>query len=111
MPIRHDRVGRLRHRVTLEAPLRLPDGAGGVEETWIAIATLWAAIVDRGGSERFAADAIKARTTHAIVLRPHDDLVPHNRLRSGPRVFHILSVGDADERGTRRLCLCEERDL
>jgi SPP1 family predicted phage head-tail adaptor len=106
-----DSIGRLRHRITVEAPLRVPDGAGGVDETWIVVASLWAAVADRGGGERFAADAIEGRTTHEVTLRPHEDLVPANRIRFGPRILQILHVRDADATGTRRVCLCEERSL
>ena len=35
-------AGRLRHRVTLEAPVETDDGAGGVILNWSAILSLWA---------------------------------------------------------------------
>lgn len=104
-------IGTLRHRVTVEAPLRVPDGAGGVIETWTTVATLWARIADHGGAEAFTADGISGRLTHQITLRPHPDLVPRNRIRSVSRTYHILAVRELGEPTSRLTCLCEARDL
>lgn len=104
-------IGRMRDRVVLEAPLRVPDGAGGVIESWIEVAVLWARIIDRAGAEVFAADGISGTLTHDIVLRPHPDLVPRNRITSVNRVYHILAVRRSDEPANRVTCLCEERSL
>ena len=104
-------IGAMRHRVILEAPLRVPDGAGGVIETWSEVATLWARIADRSGSESFSADGISGRLTHEITLRPHPDLVPRNRMRTMTRTYHILAVRTLGEPTSRLTCLCEERDL
>jgi SPP1 family predicted phage head-tail adaptor len=104
-------IGQMRHRIVVEAPLRVPDGAGGVIETWTAVATLWARIADRTGSEAFAADGISGRLTHEITLRPHADLVPRHRIRLAARIFHILAVRTLGEALDRVTCLCEERGL
>lgn len=104
-------IGAMRHRVTLEAPLRVPDGAGGAIETWSTVATLWARIADRSGAEAFSADGTSGRLTHEITLRPHPDLVPRNRIRSVTRTYHILAVRTLGESTNRLTCLCEERDL
>lgn len=104
-------IGNLRHRITLEAPLRVPDGAGGVIETWSLVASLWARIADRAGSETFSADGIAGTLTHEITMRPHPDLVPRNRIRLGTRTFHILAVRTLGEPTSRITCLCEERNL
>lgn len=104
-------IGAMRHRITVEAPIRVPDGSGGVIESWTPVATLWARIVDRAGNEAFSADGITGRLTHDITLRPHPDLVPRNRIRLAARVFHILAISTSGEPVDRITCLCEERDL
>ncbi|WP_323770062.1 head-tail adaptor protein [Antarctobacter sp.] len=39
----------LNRRLTLEAAQRVTDGAGGFEETWSALGTLWAKVKPRTG--------------------------------------------------------------
>ena len=50
-------IGRLRHRLTLEASSRTPDGGGGASETWATAAQLWGRIRPIGGTEVFDTDA------------------------------------------------------
>lgn len=104
-------IGRMRHRIMVEAPLRVPDGSGGVIESWTEVAALWARIIDRAGTEAFSADGISGTLTHEVTLRPHPDLVPRNRIRLVNRSFHILSVRTLGEPADRVTCLCEERGL
>jgi head-tail adaptor len=104
-------IGQLRHRVLLEAALRLPDTGGGATLNWLPVAELWAGIADTSGRETVDAAGIKGRLTHEIILRPHPDLVPAHRFRLGPRVFHILAIRHNTPTSKRVTCLCEERDL
>lgn len=104
-------IGQLRHRLTLEAPVRISDGAGGAFETWQSIAELFAAMRAIGGNEAVAHDRVTGRITHEFWLRPRGDLAPGLRIRLGARIFHIHAVLIADEHGRRMRCLCEERDL
>ena len=104
-------IGQLRHRLTLEAPVRTSDGAGGAFETWQPIAELFAAMRAIGGNETVAHDRVTGRITHEFWLRPRGDLAPSLRFRLGMRLFHIHAVLIADEHGRRMRCLCEERDL
>jgi SPP1 family predicted phage head-tail adaptor len=103
-------IGRLRHRLTLEAPSRTPDGAGGVIETWTSLGDVWAAIVNVSGREAAAA-RITGTVTHEIWLRPHTGIATNQRLRLGARIFHIHAVLRGEEPARRLRCLCEERDL
>ena len=104
-------IGRLRHRLTLEAASRTPDGGGGAEETWTAVADVWAEITPTGGAESVDADALTGRVSHEIVLRYRPDVAPVMRLRSDARLFEIAAVIDVDERQRWLKCLCVERDL
>ncbi|MEO8651001.1 MAG: phage head closure protein [Hyphomicrobiaceae bacterium] len=104
-------IGRLRHRLTLEAANRTPDGGGGASETWTTIAEIWAEITPTGGAESVDADALTGRVSHEIVLRYRPDVAPVMRLRSAARLFEITAVIDVDERQRWLKCLCVERDL
>jgi len=101
----------LRYRVEIQAPVRMPDGAGGATETWSPIATVWASIRPTGASEVLVADARRGRVSHDIWIRYRADVVPGMRLASGARIFEILGVIDVGERHRRLRCLCQERDL
>ena len=104
------RIGALRHRVTLEQPLRTPDGGGGAAVAWEAVAELWAAIRPIGGDERLEADQVAGRITHTIWIRRRSGVDPSMRFRQGTRLFDIRAVLDTEDR-TRLRCLCEERHL
>lgn len=104
-------IGALRHRVTLEQPLRGADGGGGAHVTWSAIAELWASVSPATGGETVFAEAVSGRISHAITLRFRADISPEMRLRLGPRVFEILAVIDVDERHRELRCLCREEFL
>lgn len=104
-------IGALRHRVVLEEAVRTPDGGGGADETWQAIAELWASVRPIGGSERIAADATSGALTHDVVIRHRAGVVPAMRFRFGTRILEIAALRDVDERRRHLRCLCLERDL
>ena len=103
--------GDLRHRVVLEEAQRVSDGAGGYTETWVALATLWAALSPSGGGEGVEAGRLAGRVSHIITVRHRAGVTPAMRFRQGARVFHILAVIDEAARHHWLRCLCEERDL
>ena len=104
-------LGAMRHRFALEAPVRTPDAAGGVDETWETAAEIWGALTALSGNETFVADKRSGRVSHEIMARAHPGFAPSHRLRLGPRIFEIRAVTVADERRRRVRLLCEERDL
>ena len=109
--MRRPTIGRLRHRLTLEAASRTPDGGGGASESWATVAEVWSEITPIGGMEVIDADALTGRISHEIVFRYRSGVAPVMRLRSGTRLFEIAAVIDVDERRRWLRCLCVERDL
>jgi SPP1 family predicted phage head-tail adaptor len=101
-------IGRLRHRVTLEAPDETPDGAGGVARAWTPLGEVWAAIEPLGAGEAVIADKRLGRLSHRIFIRHRAGLTLNHRLRLGARTFSIRSLRDAEERGRFLECLVEE---
>jgi SPP1 family predicted phage head-tail adaptor len=93
------RLGRLRHRLTIAAPVETDDGAGGVVRTWADAATVWAAVEAVSAAERFEAAQAGRTVTHRIVMRAGQDLTTRHRLRRGttvyePRSFHASRAED-----------------
>jgi SPP1 family predicted phage head-tail adaptor len=104
-------IGRLRHRLVLETPQEVPDGAGGVTRTWNALAHIWAAIEPLGASEALVADRRVARLTHRVLLRKRGDVSRNHRFRLGTRSFAIRSFRDVAKDGRFLECLVEEERL
>ncbi|WP_072387561.1 phage head closure protein [Hyphomicrobium sp. CS1BSMeth3] len=104
-------IGRLRHRLRLEAATRAPDGGGGAAETWATIAHVWCEIRPTGGSESVDADGLSGRNAHEITMRYRSGVTPAMRLAIGSRRFEIVAVLDVDERRRWLKCLCVERGL
>jgi SPP1 family predicted phage head-tail adaptor len=103
-------IAALDQRLTLESPSRAPDGGGGADITWQAVAEVWAGVRPITGDERLRADQVAGRITHTVVIRRRTDMTPAMRFRSGSRIMEIVAVLDARPRSRLR-CLCEERNL
>ena len=104
----------LTRKLVLEAPQKLPDGAGGFSTTWTAQGTLWAEVTARTGNETLdSGSASVSRVGYRIVVRAAPSgapsrPVPDQRFREGARVFRIQAVSEADPRGAFLVCWAEE---
>jgi head-tail adaptor len=78
-------IGRLRHRLMLEAPQETPDGAGGVVRNWSALAQIWVAIEPHGGADGVVADKRLARLTHRVVMRKSRSTIVFASARAASR--------------------------
>ena len=103
-------IATLRERVTLERPVRTPDGGGGAGVTWETVAALWAHVAPITGEERLRHDQLAGRLTHEVFIRYRPGVLPAMRFRLEDRIFDIVAVVEV-ERRTRLKCLCEERTL
>jgi len=102
----------MRHRVTLQQPVLTADTAGGYTRAWTNVATLWAQIepmTQRAiSNEKFVDERLAAITTHRITLRYYAGVTADMRLLYGSRIFNIVSVVNADERGVLLQILAKE---
>lgn len=105
------RIGKLRHRLTLESAVRASDSGGGAALAWTAVAQIWGAMDSASGSESLSADRVSGTQRTTLTIRHRGDVGPAMRFRLGDRVFAILAVLDPDGRRRYLRCLCEERDL
>lgn len=103
----------LNRRLVLEAPSRVSDGAGGYDETWTALGTLWAQVKPRTG--RLASGETGAVSVGAFRItvrgapmgyssRPE----PGQRFRAGTRLFRIEAVTEEEPSGLYLICQCQE---
>lgn len=97
-------VGRLRRRLTLEAPVAAPDELGGATQLFEPVAAFWAQLEWLAGTEQWWQGRPEQVATHRVTLRWRGDLDAGKRLRDGSRIFEIRTVADPD--GARRCLVC-----
>jgi SPP1 family predicted phage head-tail adaptor len=90
--------GKLNRRLVLEAPVEMPDGAGGVARSYASAATLWAAVEPVGARGGVVADRLGATVTHRITVRFSAEITVHHRLRDGARVYRIVTLRERARR-------------
>ncbi len=103
----------LNRKLVLETREQLPDGAGGVVETWVALGTLWAGISGMSGAERDGGDTPVSVARLRVTLRaaPEGSSMrprPGQRLREGERRLAVRSVTERDRFGRYLTCIVEE---
>lgn len=103
----------LNRRFQLEAAETQPDGHGGFDQTWTVLGTLWGELRGMTGRDRERDAAAMSLADFRVTVRAAapgaaERPVAGQRLREGPRVFHILSVVDRDVSGRWLTCFCRE---
>ena len=104
---------QLNRKLILEAPERVPDGAGGFSKGWTPLGELWAEVIARTGREK-QGEAVPVSTVgYRITVRgapvgASNRPLPDQRLREGARVFRILAVTERDPGGRYLTCFAEE---
>ncbi|MFQ1700663.1 head-tail adaptor protein [Loktanella agnita] len=103
----------LNRSLTLEAPLRAGDGAGGFVSDWQALGILWAEVKPGSGRETAAFAATVSRVRYRITVRAAPYGAPSRpvagqRFREGTRVFAIQAVSERDADPHYLVCHVEE---
>jgi head-tail adaptor len=93
--------GRLKTRLSIEAPVETGDGQGGVVRSTTTLATVWAQVAPlaaRAAGGGVEADAEGATTKYRIILRSNFSLTLQHRLVDGARIYRITAIRDRDDR-------------
>lgn len=103
----------LTRQLTLEAPQRLPDEAGGFSESWVALGTLWAEVTPRTGREKVGEAITISAMNFRITVRgappgAESRPKPDQRFRDGNRLFLIQAVSERDPAGRFLTCFATE---
>ncbi len=104
---------RLNRKLTLEEAQRVPDGAGGQIESWVALGTLWASVKAGTGRERGQQFLTVSDVPYRIIVRAEPAgsparPKPDQRFRDGARVFRILAVAEHDANAHFLMCHARE---
>ncbi|MGY9048192.1 hypothetical protein P775_18630 [Puniceibacterium antarcticum] len=103
----------LKHRLVLETPMSMPDGAGGQTASWAVLGILWGELMPRTGRETTGETGPLSTASYRIMVRAappgqSNRPAPGQRLLLGLRRFRILVVTEADTQGRYLSCLSEE---
>lgn len=101
-------AGKLRHRVTIEYGLEIPDTFGEVDKTWTTLATVWGAVEPLSGREAIQAKQEGSDVTTRIRIRYRDDVNEMCRVKWGSRYYDINSVVSLNERDRELILNCTE---
>ncbi len=82
----------LRHKIIVEKPVRLSDGAGGYSITWQPHCILWAAVSNNSGKESYVAGKNTPIYSHVFRIRYTADISEEMRIHFDERVFNIRAL-------------------
>lgn len=101
-------IGGLRHRLSLQAPVDIEDGAGGFSRNYRTLETIWARVSVIAGNQQFVEQRFEQTTHFQVDLRWRADIAAGMRFVFRERLLLIHAVRDPD--GARRFltCACEE---
>ncbi len=107
------RIGKWRHRVTLQTLALSDDDYGQGVQAWSDVASYWAEVWTLKGDEKAVAEQLKPVATHRVRCRNDKaggDTVfsPKQRFVFGSRYLHILSVNISPDKRYAEL-VCQEQ--
>lgn len=98
----------LRHRVQLQSCTATRDEVGGLVETWLPYATVWAQVRQTNGREAWYRQQMNAAAGWTIGIRWRADVTTKHRVVYGSRVFEIRSVTDEEQKRRYLMLACDE---
>lgn len=99
----------MRHRCTMQKPVRVKNSTGGFTTTWTDIGNPWAEITLPTGRTSPVAEKLTAAVTAEIRMRPRTDAVAGNRLvhtRKGISTTYLIEAALLDNESTMLRLLC-----
>lgn len=99
-------AGKLRHRITLQKPVKTQSPTtGAVINTWEDVSKLWADVVDLSAREFVAAQAGQSEITSRITIRYREDVTNKHRILYREGIYNIEGVLADDKSGSEYLTL------
>jgi SPP1 family predicted phage head-tail adaptor len=105
------KIGRKRHRVTIERATSAQTATGAMGKTWTSRGQVWAEITPQRGDEASEQMQLSASVVHTIRLRRTGaavGLTPADRITYQGRTFELTSVADIGERNREIECQATE---
>ena len=102
------RIGEMRLRMSLQAPVDTPDDIGAMTRSYVTICDLWAKLTPVSGESRFVEDRQEQALEWIAQIRWRADVTSQMRLVLGARTLRIEAAFDPDGRRRFLSCRCEE---
>ena len=104
-----EHIGSMRHRIRLERPVDMPDGAGGSIRTWQLAAESWASVTPIVAGEDGLDEQVQDLGRMRILMRWRAGIDASMRLIHDGRTYEIDSVTDPDAR--KRFLTVDAREM
>ena len=104
-------LGSLRERVELQSKTQSIDSAGGHQNTFVSLDTVWARVTSQASSMSIVGDARAAKISHLVVLRFRSDLKPGDRIIYRTMPLEIVSAEDLNGRRAYLSCTCSQTSV
>jgi SPP1 family predicted phage head-tail adaptor len=102
------KIGELRQRMSLEAPVDTAQDSGSLARSYMSIGELWAKLTPLSGDAQFIAGRQEQAIEWLAQIRWRSDVTSEMRLVAGARRLRVKSAYDPDGRRRFLICRCEE---
>jgi SPP1 family predicted phage head-tail adaptor len=103
------RIGRMRHRITIQRRAITFNDLGEPVETWSDWKRIWASVEPLSGREYFSSAQAQAEVTHRIRMRRADGFTTTDRIVFNDRVFEVDSIQNIGERNKELVVMAVEQ--
>lgn len=97
---RSKNIGKFLNKVTIQSESLTQDGAGGWDNTWTDVHSVWADIEPSTGSESLEAEQLLGKSPFKFTMRYSSEVAGidnQHRIKWGDRYFNIHSVVNLNE--------------
>lgn len=101
-------IGRLRHRLQLQAATETRNSYGEAILTYATYKTAWGMLTPLKGRELEVAHQVNAEVDYKAEIRHNSDIKPADRIVAKERTFEIVSILNQDERDIRQTLMLKE---
>jgi len=88
------RSGNLRHRITLQRPVKSQSTSGAESISWATVAQVWAQVLTLRGKEYLTHQELHSKVDAKIIIRYRSDITNQWRITSGSHTYQIEHVVD-----------------
>jgi SPP1 family predicted phage head-tail adaptor len=84
--------GQLRHKVEIDSLVTTEDSSGEIVQSWVPLASVWAAVVPLSGRELVEAQSMQSSVSVRLVIRYRPDIQASQRVTFRGQPYNIHAV-------------------